>query len=128
VRASHASVGLVTLPLFGHEQLGLQQSQYPVVHVPVTHSSEAGAVVEGGVDGAAEVVGASVELGAVGAASVVVVGAAVDSGGAVVGCAGSVVGADGAGVVAPEHQVPAHVRQRSSDSAHQSPAGARALG
>jgi hypothetical protein len=31
VPASHDSTGLSTLPLFGHEQLGLQQSQYPVV-------------------------------------------------------------------------------------------------
>merc|ERR1719384_1803433 len=36
VRVSHDNVGAFTLPLFGQEQLGLQQSQYPVVHVPRT--------------------------------------------------------------------------------------------
>jgi len=34
VLASHDCVGALTLPFPGHEQLGLQQSQYPVVHVP----------------------------------------------------------------------------------------------
>lgn len=32
--ALQAFTGAVTLPLFGQEQLGLQQSQYPVVYVP----------------------------------------------------------------------------------------------
>jgi len=36
VCASQAEVGWFTLPLFGQEQLGLQQSQYPVVQVPCT--------------------------------------------------------------------------------------------
>lgn len=36
VCASQAKAGRLTLPLFGQEQLGLQQSQYPVVQVPLT--------------------------------------------------------------------------------------------
>merc|ERR1719330_342659 len=37
VLASQDKAGRLTLPLLGQEQLGLQQSQYPVVHVPRTH-------------------------------------------------------------------------------------------
>jgi len=60
VLASHARIGLCTLPLLGHEQLGLQQSQYPVVHVPVIHSSDAGVVEGRAADEVLE--GASVEI------------------------------------------------------------------
>jgi len=42
VLASQDLVGLITLPLPGHAQLGLQQSQYPVVHVPVIHCPRSG--------------------------------------------------------------------------------------
>eukprot|EP00630_Chrysocystis_fragilis_P003068 CAMPEP_0197396712 /NCGR_PEP_ID=MMETSP1165-20131217/10151_1 /TAXON_ID=284809 /ORGANISM="Chrysocystis fragilis, Strain CCMP3189" /LENGTH=398 /DNA_ID=CAMNT_0042922567 /DNA_START=498 /DNA_END=1690 /DNA_ORIENTATION=- len=41
VSASQDRTGRSTLPLPGHEHEGLQQSQYPVVYVPVTHSSPA---------------------------------------------------------------------------------------
>jgi len=37
---SQAATGWLTLPLLLQEQLGLQQSQYPVTHVPVIHSPE----------------------------------------------------------------------------------------
>mmetsp|Transcript_28987 Transcript_28987/g.77455 ORF Transcript_28987/g.77455 Transcript_28987/m.77455 type:complete len:84 (+) Transcript_28987:239-490(+) len=40
VWVSHESTGLLTCPLPAQEQLGLQQSQYPVVHVPLIHSFE----------------------------------------------------------------------------------------
>ena len=37
VSASHERTGVSTSPLPDHEQLGLQQSQYPVVYVPSYH-------------------------------------------------------------------------------------------
>lgn len=43
VSASHERAGLLTLPFPGQAQLGLQQSQYPVVQVPVIQPGGAGA-------------------------------------------------------------------------------------
>mmetsp|Transcript_28949 Transcript_28949/g.72719 ORF Transcript_28949/g.72719 Transcript_28949/m.72719 type:complete len:158 (+) Transcript_28949:355-828(+) len=106
VLASHERTGLLTLPLFGHEQLGLQQSQYPVVYVPVTQlESEAGAGVGVGL-GVGAGVFAGIGAGVVGADVGGKLGAGVAAGvggagvGAEVGAdvGDNVVGGDGAEV------------------------------